>query len=48
MAELNLLEAVNQAFAYEMRADEDVVLLGEDVGVNGGVFRATDGLLSNL
>ena len=48
MAELNLLEAVNQAFAYEMRADKDVVLLGEDVGVNGGVFRASDGLFDEF
>ena len=44
MVELTLLDAVNQALAYEMQADNDVVLLGEDIGVNGGVFRATDGL----
>ena len=44
MAELTLLEAVNRALAYEMAADENVILLGEDIGVNGGVFRATDGL----
>ncbi|MDH3714511.1 MAG: alpha-ketoacid dehydrogenase subunit beta [Gammaproteobacteria bacterium] len=44
MAELTLVEAVNQALAYEMAADENVVVLGEDVGVNGGVFRATAGL----
>ena len=48
MAELALIEAVNQAFAYEMRADKDVVLLGEDVGVNGGVFRASDGLFDEF
>ena len=48
MAELTLIEAVNQAFAYEMRDDKDVVLLGEDVGVNGGVFRATDGLIDEF
>lgn len=48
MAELTLIEAVNQAFAYEMRADKEVVLLGEDVGVNGGVFRATDGLIDEF
>ncbi len=48
MPELALLEAVNQAFRHEMRADEDVVLLGEDVGVNGGVFRATDGLIEEF
>ncbi len=44
MAELTLVEAVNQALACEMAADENVVVLGEDVGVNGGVFRATVGL----
>ncbi len=44
MAEWTLLEAVNGALAREMRTDGDVVVLGEDVGVNGGVFRATDGL----
>ena len=48
MAEWSLLEAVNQAFVHEMRADKDVVLIGEDVGVNGGVFRATDGLLDEF
>ncbi len=48
MAEVTLIEAVNQAFAYEMRSDKDVVLLGEDVGVNGGVFRATDGLFDEF
>jgi pyruvate dehydrogenase E1 component beta subunit len=39
-----LLEAVNLALASEMRKDEEVVILGEDVGVNGGVFRATANL----
>ncbi len=48
MAEQTLLEAINQAFAYEMRVDEEVVILGEDVGVNGGVFRATDGLIEEF
>ena len=44
MAEVNLVEAVNLALAYEMAHDARVVLLGEDVGRNGGVFRATVGL----
>jgi len=44
MAECTLLEAINQAFSWEMRNDENVVILGEDVGINGGVFRATAGL----
>jgi len=44
MAEITLVEAVTQALAWEMAADERVLVLGEDVGVNGGVFRATNGL----
>ncbi len=45
MAEITLVEAVNQALAYEMSQDKDVVVLGEDIGVNGGVFRATVDLI---
>lgn len=44
MAELNLVEAVNMALAREMADDDSVLVLGEDVGANGGVFRATNGL----
>ncbi|MCK2089170.1 alpha-ketoacid dehydrogenase subunit beta [Thauera aromatica] len=44
MAELNLVEAVNQALAHALAHDPAVVLLGEDIGANGGVFRATLGL----
>ncbi len=44
MSNLTLVEAVNQALAWEMAHDDSVVVFGEDVGVNGGVFRATDGL----
>lgn len=44
MADLTLVEAVNLALAHEMARDPDVLLLGEDIGVNGGVFRATNGL----
>ncbi len=44
MPEITLVEGVNMALAHEMAADESVVVLGEDVGVNGGVFRATVGL----
>ncbi|MGB7159502.1 MAG: alpha-ketoacid dehydrogenase subunit beta [Tepidisphaeraceae bacterium] len=42
--ELNMVEAINLALAQEMERDERVIILGEDVGVNGGVFRVTDGL----
>jgi 2-oxoisovalerate dehydrogenase E1 component beta subunit len=44
MPEVTLVEAVNLALARAMEDDPDVVVLGEDVGVNGGVFRATVGL----
>ena len=44
MTEANLVEAVNLALAWEMEHDPGVVLLGEDIGANGGVFRATVGL----
>jgi len=41
---ITLIEAITQALAWEMTHDPSVVVLGEDVGVNGGVFRATAGL----
>ena len=41
---MTLLEAVTQAMAYELNQDDNVVVFGEDVGKNGGVFRATAGL----
>lgn len=44
MKEITLVEAINQALHYEMRHDPNVVILGEDVAKNGGVFRATVGL----
>jgi len=44
MARITLIEAVTLALAWEMEHDDRVVVLGEDVGVNGGVFRATAGL----
>jgi pyruvate dehydrogenase E1 component subunit beta len=48
VAELTLVQAVNRALFDAMRADPEVLLLGEDIGVNGGVFRATDGLLKEF
>lgn len=44
MAEITLVEAVNLALDRALNDDPDVIVLGEDVGVNGGVFRATVGL----
>jgi pyruvate dehydrogenase E1 component beta subunit len=48
MAEITLVEAINMALARAMEEDDTVLMLGEDVGVDGGVFRATDGLLSRF
>ena len=44
MAEVSLIDALTMAMSWELEHDPDVVILGEDVGVNGGVFRATAGL----
>ncbi len=44
MAQLNMVQAINQALGEEMERDDRVVLLGEDVGRDGGVFRVTEGL----
>lgn len=48
MTEITLIEAITQALAYEMQVDNNVVVLGEDIGTNGGVFRATLGLLQKF
>ena len=47
-AGLTMVEAVHLALARAMSDDPDVVLLGEDIGADGGVFRATDGLLGRF
>lgn len=44
MAQQTLVGAINQALDQMLESDPDVILLGEDVGLNGGVFRVTDGL----
>jgi pyruvate/2-oxoglutarate/acetoin dehydrogenase E1 component len=44
MAQMTVLEALNAAMAHELQRDPDVVLLGEDVGTEGGIFRTTEGL----
>ncbi|MAF51382.1 MAG: alpha-ketoacid dehydrogenase subunit beta [Nanoarchaeota archaeon] len=44
MTRLNLVEAINLALKQEMKKDKSVVLIGEDIGEDGGVFRVTDGL----
>ena len=45
MAKLNMVQAINSALKEEMARDKDVILLGEDVGKDGGVFRVSEGLL---
>src|SRR5260370_1782372 len=48
MAETTYLEAIRQALGEEMAGDPSVVLIGEDVGVYGGAFKASEGLLEKL
>jgi len=48
MPEINLVQAVNLALARAMAEDANVLVLGEDVAAEGGVFRATDGLLTRF
>ncbi|BCU52014.1 pyruvate dehydrogenase E1 component beta subunit [Staphylococcus auricularis] len=44
MAQMTMVQAINNALKTELQSDENVLLFGEDVGVNGGVFRVTEGL----
>lgn len=44
MAARNMVEAIRTTLAAEMERDERIILLGQDIGRNGGMFRATDGL----
>jgi pyruvate dehydrogenase E1 component beta subunit len=48
MAELTMIQAINLALHQEMEQDDSVIVLGEDVGVDGGVFRVTDGLIEKF
>jgi len=48
VARLNLVEAIDQALRQEMDRDPQVIVLGEDVGRDGGVFRVTDGLVERF
>lgn len=41
---MTMVQAINNALKTELQNDENVVVFGEDVGVNGGVFRVTEGL----
>jgi pyruvate dehydrogenase E1 component beta subunit len=44
MAQMTMIQAITDALRCELNNDENVLVFGEDVGVNGGVFRATEGL----
>ena len=44
MAQMTMIQAITDALRCELKEDENVLVFGEDVGVNGGVFRATEGL----
>src|SRR5690625_2719053 len=44
MAQMTMIEAITDALRLELKNDENVLVFGEDVGQNGGVFRATEGL----
>lgn len=44
MVNMNMIQAINLAFVQEMKKNPNIIIMGEDVGKNGGVFRVTDGL----
>ncbi|MCG3082628.1 alpha-ketoacid dehydrogenase subunit beta, partial [Pseudomonas aeruginosa] len=44
MAQMTMVQAINDALKTELKNDQDVLIFGEDVGVNGSVFRVTEGL----
>ena len=48
MAKTTMIKAINQALEEELKRDKNVLVFGEDVGQNGGVFRATDGLQAKV
>ena len=48
MAKMTMVQALNLALRQEMEKDDRVIVLGEDVGVDGGVFRVTDGLVDRF
>ena len=48
MSKLNLVQAINQALRHEMERNPDLILMGEDIGPDGGVFRVTEGLIDTF
>ncbi len=48
MAKMTMVQALNLALHQEMEKDDRVIVLGEDVGRDGGVFRVTEGLIEQV
>lgn len=48
MAKLTMVQAINLALRQEMERDDSVIVMGEDVGLDGGVFRVTEGLIKQF
>lgn len=48
MTNITMVQALNLALRQEMEKDDGIILLGEDVGVDGGVFRVTEGLIEKF
>jgi len=48
MAILNVVQAINHTLHDEMKRNDKIIVLGEDIGINGGVFRATEGLIQEF
>ena len=48
MTEMNIVEAINSTLAAEMEREERIILLGQDIGRVGGVFRVTEGLFERF
>ena len=48
MPKMTMVQALNMALRQEMEKDDRVIVLGEDVGLDGGVFRVTDGLIQQF
>jgi len=46
MTQMTMVKALNSGLNNAMERDDSIILLGEDVGTDGGVFRVTDGLIS--
>ena len=48
MGDMTMIDAIRAALSRALQDDPDVMLFGEDIGIDGGVFRATDGLIQRF